>query len=79
MSFPIKNLDLSNYVEGPGKTECLYDLYAVINHKSINGCNHFTAFCNNDNRWIEYDDHKLNLIDNPVTKDAYILFYSKNL
>ena len=79
VSFPIKNLDLSNYVEGPRKAECLYDLYAVINHKSINGCNHFTAFCKNDNRWIEYDDHKLNLIDNPVTKDAYILFYSKNL
>ena len=78
VSFPIKNLDLSNYVEGPGKSECLYDLYAVINHKSINGCNHFTAFCKNNNKWIEYDDQRLNLIDNPVTKDAYILFYSKN-
>ena len=79
VSFPIKNLDLSNYIEGPGKSEYLYDLYSVINHKSINGCNHFTAFCKNNNKWIEYDDHRLNLIDNPVTKDAYILFYSKNI
>ena len=78
VSFPIKNLDLSNYVEGPGKSESLYDLYAVINHKSISGCNHFTAFCKNNNRWIEYDDHRINHINNPVTNDAYILFYSKN-
>ena len=79
VSFPIKNLDLSNYVEGPGKSESLYDLYAVINHKSIGGCNHFTAFCKNNNRWIEYDDHRINHINNPVTNDAYILFYSKNI
>ena len=79
VSFPIKNLDLSNYVEGPGKSESLYDLYAVINHKSISGCNHFTAFCKNNNKWIEYDDHRINHITNPVTNDAYILFYSKNI
>ena len=77
VSFPIKNLDLSNYIEGPGKINGIYNLYAVINHKSIMGCNHFTAFCKNNNVWYEYDDHRVNHIDNPVTNDAYILFYSK--
>ena len=41
------------------------------------GVNHFTAFCRNNNRWIEYDDSKLYNIKNPITKDAYILFYIK--
>ena len=79
VSFPIKNLDLSNYIEGPGKINSIYNLYAVINHKSISGCNHFTAFCkDSNNKWNEYDDHKIIYnINNPVTNDAYILFYSK--
>ena len=78
VSFPIKNLDLSNYIEGPEKNRSIYDLYAVINHKSLFGYNHFTAFCRNNKKWIEYDDHKINYdIKNPVTNEAYILFYIK--
>ena len=78
VSFPIKNLDLSNYIEGPEKNKSIYDLYAVINHKSLFGYNHFTAFCKNNKKWIEYDDHKINYdIKNPVTNEAYILFYIK--
>ena len=78
VSFPTKNLELSNYVEGPEKSNSIYNLYAVINHKSISKCNHFTAFCKDENRWIEFDDHRLIYdVKNPVTNDAYILFYRK--
>ena len=78
MSFPIKNLDLSNYIDRLKKNKSICDLYAVINHKSLFGYNHFTAFCKNNKKWIEYDDHKINYdIKNPVTNEAYILFYIK--
>ena len=78
VGFPIKNLDLSNYIEGPGKNNGIYNLYAVINHKSLLGYNHYTSFCRNNKKWIEYDDSKINNnIKNPVTNEAYILFYIK--
>ena len=78
VSFPMKNLDLSNYMDGPEKDKCIYNLYAIINHINNFGVNHFTAYCRNNKKWVEYDDHKINNdIENPVTKEAYILFYIK--
>ena len=78
VSFPMKNLDLSNYMDGPEKDKCIYNLYAIINHINNFGVNHFTAYCRNNKKWVEYDDHKINYdIENPVTKEAYILFYIK--
>ena len=78
ISFPTKNLELSNYIEGPDKINAIYNLYAIINHKSYMGFNHFTAYCRNNKKWIEYDDKDVNCnVTNPVTKDAYILFYIK--
>ena len=79
--FPTKNLDLSNYIAGPNKNNSIYNLYAVINHKNFMGVNHFTSFCRNNKRWIEYDDQKINCdIKNPITREAYILFYiQKNI
>ena len=77
ISFPTKNLDLTSYIEGPDKINAKYNLYAIINHKSSLGFNHFTAICRNNDKWIEYDDSKLFSVKNPVTSDAYILFYIK--
>ena len=77
VSFPTNNLDLTNYIEGPDKFNSIYNLYAVINHKSNFGCNHFTAYCKNNNNWIEYDDHKVSRINDPISREAYILFYIK--
>ena len=77
ISFPTKNLDLSNYVDGPDKLNAIYNLYAVINHKSMIGFNHFTAFCRNYNRWFEFNDDKVKETSNIINEDAYILFYVK--
>ena len=74
--FPKKNLDLSNYIDRMENVNAIYNLYAIINHNN-DECNHFTAICKNNNRWIEFDDSKLYEADNPITKDAYILFYVK--
>jgi len=77
VSFPTKNLSLSNYIDGPDKISAIYNLYAVINHKSLIGFNHFTAFCRNNNRWLEFNDSKISEISKIITEDAYILFYVK--
>ena len=77
VSFPTKNLDLTNYIYGPDKFNAVYNLYAIINHKSTLGFNHFTAYCRNNNRWIEYDDSNVFSVNQPITNDAYILFYIK--
>jgi len=77
VSFPTKNLSLSNYIDGPYKLNAIYNLYAVINHKSLIGFNHFTAFCRNNNRWLEFNDSKISEINKIITEDAYILFYVK--
>ena len=77
VSFPIKNLNLSNFIDGPDKLNAIYNLYAVINHKSMIGFNHFTSFCRNNNRWLEFNDSKVSEISKIITEDAYILFYVK--
>ena len=74
VSFPIKNLNLSNFIDGPDKLNAIYNLYAVINHKSMIGFNHFTSFCRNNNRWLEFNDSKVSEISKIITEDAYILF-----
>ena len=74
--FPKKNLDLSSYIDGKENIKACYNLYAIINHTNEE-CNHFTSICRNNNRWIEFNDSKLYETNNPITKDAYILFYVK--
>ena len=34
-------------------------------------------YLKNDNNWVIYNDSKLDFIDNPVTNNAYILFYKR--
>ena len=77
VSYPINDLDLSSYIVGPEKKNTKYDLYGVIQHSgSLNG-GHYTAICKNDGNWVTYNDSKLDIADNPVTNNAYILFYKR--
>ena len=78
VKFPLKNLDLSNYVlddRGP----LIYDLYAVSNHYGSLSNGHYTAFAKSKNEWFEFDDSNVNRIGDSkiVTEAAYILFYEK--
>ena len=43
------------------------------------GVNHFTSFCRNNKRWIEYDDSKVSELNDEkiVSNDAYVLFYRR--
>jgi ubiquitin C-terminal hydrolase len=77
VSYPIKNLDLSNYIVGPDKNNVKYDLYGVIEHSGTLNSGHYMAICKNDDKWILYNDSIFEEINNPVTENAYILFYKR--
>ena len=81
VSYPVNDFNLSEYIVGPEKNSNIkYDLYGIVQHfGSLNG-GHYTAICKKDDTWITFNDSKLDNIKDPVTKNAYILFYKrKNL
>ena len=78
VSYPIEDFNLREYIVGPEKEKDVkYDLYGVVQHfGSLNG-GHYTAICKKDGNWVVFNDSNLKHIDNPVTKNAYILFYKR--
>ena len=41
---------------------------------------HYTAICKNQGNWVNYNDSSISIENDPVTRNAYILFYvSKRL
>ena len=81
IDFPIRNLDLSNFLGKKGRSRHLYNLYGVANHHGSLARGHYTAFARNarTNKWYKYNDSRINEIkdEDVVTKSAYVLFYSK--
>ena len=67
--------------EGYGKyieeNNAIYDLYGIIEHFGTMSSGHYTAICKNNNKWINYNDSSLDINKNPVSKNAYVLFYKK--
>lgn len=86
VAFPLKGLDLSDYVKGQKvPEEMIYDCYAVSNHYGNMGFGHYTAFAKNPRTglWYEFDDSKVTAISEQhakqqiVTEAAYNLFYRR--
>lgn len=80
IDYPVTNFDLSKYISFPLSTQTKYHLYAVSCHHGTMGGGHYYAICHNQlqNVWINYNDERSSIIQNPVCDDAYILFYEKN-
>jgi ubiquitin C-terminal hydrolase len=80
--FPF-DLDINSiYNPGLDITDTNYKLVSVINHIGSNiETGHYTTYslCDTDNNWYSYDDSCVRQIsiDNIVTNNAYLLFYSK--
>ena len=71
-------LNLKDFVVGPNKDKSLYDLYGIVLHsKFMNLLNHYISYCKNYGFWFSYDDTEFNNIENPINKDAYLLFYKR--
>jgi ubiquitin carboxyl-terminal hydrolase 8 len=81
ITFPIDDLDLSEYVIGYKKEIYKYELYGVCNHSGGVMGGHYTAFVKNANgKWYHFNDTSVSevaLIDSIVSPKAYVLFYRK--
>ncbi|XP_057701493.1 ubiquitin carboxyl-terminal hydrolase 4 isoform X2 [Corythoichthys intestinalis] len=81
VDFPIKDLDMSEFLSDPKAGPHTYDLVAVSNHYGGMGGGHYTAYGKNkvDGKWYYFDDSSVSPSseDQIVTKAAYVLFYQR--
>ena len=79
IDFPIKNLDLSDYILSNSEKK-KYNLIGVINHYGGYSSGHYTCYCLNDYKWYEFNDQNVSLIENEldvISSNAYVLFYKR--
>lgn len=77
IEYPVNNLNLNEYIKDTNGNNQKYDLYAVIQHHGQISQGHYTSICKINGKWYLFNDSKYFLIKNPITKDAYLLFYKK--
>ena len=81
VTFPLDDLNLSNYVIGYKKESYQYELYGVCNHSGGVMGGHYTAYVRNaNNKWYNFNDTSVNevaLTDHIISPKAYCLFYRK--
>ncbi|XP_013988320.2 ubiquitin carboxyl-terminal hydrolase 4 [Salmo salar] len=81
VDFPVRDLNMSEFVCDPKAGPYVYDLIAVSNHYGGMGGGHYTAYGKNkaDGKWHYFDDSSVSAAseDQIVTKAAYVLFYQR--
>uniref|UniRef100_A0A3P9IM91 Ubiquitin carboxyl-terminal hydrolase 15 n=1 Tax=Oryzias latipes TaxID=8090 RepID=A0A3P9IM91_ORYLA len=81
VDFPLRDLDMSEFLINPNAGPCHYDLIAVSNHYGGMGGGHYTAYAKNkdDGKWYNFDDSSVSPAseDQIVSKAAYVLFYQR--
>ena len=82
VTFPLENLDLSEYVVGYNKNSYVYDLYGITNHSGNSLGGHYTSFVrvSKSNKWYHFNDTEVKEVTdltNLVTPKAYCFFYRK--
>ena len=81
ITFPLDNLDLSEYIIGYKKELYKYELYGVCNHSGSTMGGHYTSYVKNANgKWYHYIDtsvSEVGLSESIVSPKAYVLFYRK--
>uniref|UniRef100_A0A8C1XFN0 Ubiquitin carboxyl-terminal hydrolase 15 n=1 Tax=Cyprinus carpio TaxID=7962 RepID=A0A8C1XFN0_CYPCA len=81
VDFPLRDLDMSEFLINPNAGPCRYDLIAVSNHYGGMGGGHYTAFAKNkeDQKWYSFDDSSVSPSSEEqiVSKAAYVLFYQR--
>lgn len=83
ITFPLDDLDLSEYVIGYKKDIYKYELYGVCNHSGSTMGGHYTAYIKNANgKWYHFNDtsvSEVSIINTIVSSKAYVLFYRKKV
>ena len=81
VTFPLEDLNLSNYTLGYKKENYIYDLYGVCNHSGGLLGGHYTAHVKNSSgKWYHFNDTEVKEIQNNesiISQKAYCLFYRK--
>ncbi|XP_039457003.1 ubiquitin carboxyl-terminal hydrolase 15 isoform X3 [Oreochromis aureus] len=81
VDFPLRDLDMSEFLINPNAGPCRYDLIAVSNHYGGMGGGHYTGYAKNkdDGKWYNFDDSSVSPAseDQIVSKAAYVLFYQR--
>jgi ubiquitin carboxyl-terminal hydrolase 8 len=81
VTFPLENLDLSEYIIGYKKESYIYDLYGICNHSGGTQGGHYTAFIKNANgKWYHFNDTfvtEVTRLEDLITSKAYCFFYRK--
>ncbi|XP_037316432.1 ubiquitin carboxyl-terminal hydrolase 15-like isoform X3 [Pungitius pungitius] len=81
VDFPLRDLDMSEFLINPNAGPCRYDLIAVSNHYGGMGGGHYTAYARNkdDEKWYNFDDSSVSPAneDQIVSKAGYVLFYQR--
>uniref|UniRef100_A0AAQ5X6N8 Ubiquitin carboxyl-terminal hydrolase n=1 Tax=Amphiprion ocellaris TaxID=80972 RepID=A0AAQ5X6N8_AMPOC len=71
VDFPLRDLDMSEFLINPNAGPCRYDLIAVSNHYGGMGGGHYTAYAKNkdDGKWYNFDDSSVS----PANEDQIVL------
>ncbi|XP_067933232.1 ubiquitin carboxyl-terminal hydrolase 4-like [Watersipora subatra] len=81
VSYPLDNLDMSQWVKSKQAGNCLYDLIAVSNHFGGLGGGHYTAFAKNHRlkSWYNFDDSSVSSASESsiVSRSGYLLIYAR--
>jgi len=84
VTFPLKGLDLRHHLSKESHhrpEECIYDLYAVAEHKGNLTTGHYTALVLKKEgdimRWVQCNDELIKSVSDQavVSPNAYLLFY----
>lgn len=50
VNFPFTNLDMSPYLESDRSENCIFDLFAIVEHRGNLQNGHYTALCQKDEK-----------------------------
>uniref|UniRef100_A0A8C1XMW9 Ubiquitin carboxyl-terminal hydrolase 15 n=1 Tax=Cyprinus carpio TaxID=7962 RepID=A0A8C1XMW9_CYPCA len=77
VDFPLRDLDMSEFLINPNAGPCRYDLIAVSNHYGGMGGGHYTAFAKNkeDQKWYSFDDSSVS----PSSEEQIVVRVSSRL
>uniref|UniRef100_A0A8C6XG08 Ubiquitin carboxyl-terminal hydrolase n=1 Tax=Naja naja TaxID=35670 RepID=A0A8C6XG08_NAJNA len=76
VDFPIRDLNMSEFVCDPAASPYVYDLIAVSNHYGGLGVGHYTAYAKNkiNGKWYYFDDSNVS----PASEEQIVVNISKN-
>jgi ubiquitin C-terminal hydrolase len=80
IDYPLRDLDLINYVTNPEKNAHIYNLINIIIHTGNNEMGHYYTINNINHSWVILNDAHLDYInrnDEVISPNAYILFYQR--